>query len=91
MNVFKRIDQIVTESVYEEMTCIFITDGRDNYRPESSLFARITGMGGSVEGLIESEYQQISESIRSKPGMSTRYLSIGFSRDHNATFMNKIA
>ena len=47
--------------------------------------------GESVESKIEREYQAISSKIKDRPNMSTRYLSIGFSRDHNATFMNQIA
>ena len=37
------------------------------------------------------EYEEMSEWIKSRPGLRSRFLSVGFSRDHDAAFMNRIA
>ena len=37
------------------------------------------------------EYQAMSERIKAKPGLRSRFLSVGLSRDHDAVFMNRIA
>ena len=37
------------------------------------------------------EYEEMSEWIKSRPGLRSRFLSVGFSRNHDAAFMNRIA
>ena len=37
------------------------------------------------------EYEEMSEWIKARPGLRSRFLSVGFSRDHDAAFMNRIA
>ena len=37
------------------------------------------------------EYEEMSEWIKTRPGLRSRFLSVGFSRDHDAAFMNRIA
>ena len=37
------------------------------------------------------EYQALSERIKARPGLRSRFLAVGLSRDHDAVFMNRIA
>ena len=37
------------------------------------------------------EYEEMSQWIKARPGLRSRFLSVGFSRDHDAAFMNRIA
>ena len=77
MGVFRRIVKICDANPeLEEMVVIFITDGQDGFQgPEPS----------------EEMYQEIATYISSRPGFSIKYLAVGFSRDHDAEFMNRIA
>ena len=59
---------------------LFITDGQDGYYP------RNRGKTSASE-----EYDMISAQLKSKPNLQTKFLSVGFSRGHDAAFMNRIA
>ena len=37
------------------------------------------------------EFATVSKQITSRKGMKSRFMSIGFSREHKASFMNEIA
>ena len=62
----------------EELVCIFITDGCDGY---------YNPRGGDRAA----DYNEVSERIKAIPNLRTKFLSIGFSRGHDAVFMNRIA
>ena len=78
MGVFKRIEKIIDANPeLEEIVVIFITDGQDGFR------------GNEPSEIM---YQDIATRISSsRPGFSIKYLAVGFSRDHDAEFMNRIA
>ena len=59
------------------MVVIFITDGRDNYSRQ--------------DPVKMAEYAEMMNTINSKKNMSTRFMTIGFSQQHNAELMNTIA
>ncbi len=77
MEVFKEIQQILKQNPKcEDLVVIFITDGQDGYY--------------SRHGNAQEEYNMISAEIKSLP-MRSKFLSVGFSRGHDAAFMNRIA
>jgi hypothetical protein len=61
---------------FEELTVIFFTDGEDTCSPK--------------EKVLES-LQNISAVLRSIPGLNSKFLAIGFSKNHDAAFMNELA
>ena len=63
----------------EELTVMFITDGQDGY-------IRRNPARNGVD-----PYNVVRDKIRAIPGLKSRFLAIGFSRDHDAVFMNRIA
>lgn len=79
MNVFEKIEDILRRhKTIKELVVIFITDGQDGY------------YGNSERGR-DYEYDLIATRLRNMPNLRCKFLSVGFSRDHDATFMNKIA
>ena len=79
MNVFVQIEDLLRRNPNtEELVVFFITDGQDGY------YSR---RGGNAE----EEYDMISARIKTIPNLRTKFLSVGFSRGHDAAFMNKIA
>ena len=79
MNVFIHIEQLLQQMPHtEELVCIFITDGCDGY---------YNPRGGDRAA----DYNEVSERIKAIPNLRTKFLSIGFSRGHDAVFMNRIA
>ena len=78
MNVFIQIEELLRQNPNtEELVVIFITDGMDGY------YAR--------NGNASEEYELVSARIKSLPNLRTKFLSVGFSRGHDAAFMNRIA
>ena len=78
MEVFKEIKRVLRENPdCEDLVVIFITDGQDGYY--------------SPNGNRDAEYEQISAEIRSLEKVRSKFLSVGFSRGHDAAFMNRIA
>jgi len=79
MNVFKYIESLLDANPNtEELVCIFITDGQDGYYRND---------GGDARA----DYEAVSAALKSKQNLRTKFLSVGFSRGHDASFMNKIA
>lgn len=79
MNVFIEIEKLLKKNPNtEELVVIFITDGQDGYYAPRG--------GNAAE-----EYEIISARLKTIPNLRTKFLSVGFSRDHDAAFMNKIA
>lgn len=79
MNVFVEIEKILRRNPNtEELVVIFITDGQDGYYSDNG--------GNAAE-----EYQMTSARIQSIPNLRSKFLSVGFSRGHDAAFMNRIA
>lgn len=79
MNVFVQIEEILRRNPEtEELVVIFITDGQDGYYRRNGADAN-------------EEYEMVSARIKSMPNLQTKFLSVGFSRGHDAAFMNKIA
>jgi uncharacterized protein with von Willebrand factor type A (vWA) domain len=80
MSVFQKIEILLANNPnLEELTVMFITDGQDGYG------RRNPGMNA------DDAYNQVKERIKARPGLKSRFLSVGFSRDHDAVFMNRIA
>lgn len=78
MNVFVQIEDLLRRNPNtEELVVIFITDGQDGYY--------------SRQGNASEEYDMVSARIKSMPNLRTKFLSVGFSRGHDAAFMNRIA
>ena len=78
MNVFVQIEDLLRRNPNtEELVVIFITDGQDGYY--------------SRHGNASEEYDMVSARIKSMPNLRTKFLSVGFSRGHDAAFMNRIA
>jgi len=78
MNVFVQIEEVLRRNPNtEELVVIFITDGQDGYYNRN--------------GNAEEEYQMLSTRIQSMPNLRSKFLSVGFSRGHDAAFMNRIA
>ena len=79
MNVFVQIEEILRRNPEtEELVVIFITDGQDGYYARNGANAN-------------EEYEMVSARIKSMPNLQTKFLSVGFSRGHDAAFMNRIA
>ena len=79
MNVFKAIEIILERNpATEELVVIFITDGEDKYHRY-------------FKGNVAEQYDLASARIKSMPNLRSKFLSVGFSRDHDAAFMNRIA
>ena len=79
MNVFVQIEDLLKRNPHtEELVVIFITDGQDGYYHRH---------GGNASA----EYDMVSARIKSMPNLRTKFLSVGFSRGHDAAFMNRIA
>ena len=79
MNVFVQIEEILRRNPEtEELVVIFITDGQDGYYSRNGANAH-------------EEYEMVSARIKSMPNLTTKFLSVGFSRGHDAAFMNRIA
>ena len=79
MNVFTYIQSLLDANPNcEELCCIFITDGQDGYYSQNGRDSR-------------EEYDEVSVNIKSRPNLKTKFLSVGFSRGHDAVFMNRIA
>jgi len=79
MNVFVQIEDLLRRNPNtEELVVIFITDGQDGYYSRHG--------GNSQE-----EYELISARIKTVPNLRCKFLAVGFSRGHDAAFMNKIA
>ena len=79
MNVFVEIEEILRRNPEtEELVVIFITDGQDGYYSRNGANAH-------------EEYEMVSARIKSMPNLTTKFLSVGFSRGHDAAFMNRIA
>ena len=57
---------------------MFITDGEETVCEYEE-----------IEGV--DPYNEVKERIRAIPGLKSRFLSVGFSMNHDAVFMNKIA
>ena len=81
MNVFKHINKILDANPEtEELVCVFVTDGEDcdpGYR--------------SPTGDPLGDYQKVSNALKARPGLRSKFLSVGFSEHHDAAFMNRIA
>ena len=79
MNVFVTINKILDENPNtEELICVFVTDGQDcdpGHRSEDP----------------NADYLRVSQELKARPNLRTKFLSVGFSRNHDAAFMNKIA
>lgn len=74
--MFDEIDNILAQNPKtEELVVIFITDGQDGY----------------MRRYGEGAYDEFTARIKSLPNMNSKFLAVGFSRDHDAVFMNKIA
>lgn len=79
MIVFQRILEILEQHPdTREIVVIFITDGED------TLYAK-------DNPAKQAEYAEAGLMIKTKPNMKSRFMTIGFSRDHQAPFMNEIA
>ena len=78
MIVFQRVLQII-ESLpkTKEVAVIFITDGEDT----------VYANGDPVK---MADLGMIGMQIKTRPNLKSRFMTIGFSRDHNAQFMNEI-
>jgi len=75
MSVFKEIESILRINPNtEEIVVIFITDGQDGYN--------------SPNGDHKREYLEISQRMKMNEGLKSKFLSVGFSRGHDAVFMN---
>ena len=81
MSCFSKIEMLLsTQTHLEELTVMFITDGQDGYRHRHpDAYQR------------GDPYDAVRDRIRSIPGLKSRFLAVGFSRDHDAAFMNRIA
>ena len=81
MKVFEHINKILDQNPgTEELVCVFVTDGEDcdpGYR--------------SPTGDNLGDYQRVSNALKARPGLRSKFLSVGFSQDHDASFMNRIA
>lgn len=60
----------------DELTVIFFTDGEDTCSPKEK---------------VRESLQNMSAVLRSIPGLNSKFLAIGFSRNHDAVFMNELA
>ena len=81
LNVFKRIHEIIEENPnLEELEIIFVTDGHDTVDGWS-------GARANYHTAVENAIKQIQAEAR----LRSRYLTIGFSQNHNAQQMNQIA
>ena len=76
-NIFGEKEQLVesTEQL-DELILIFFTDGCDTCNSPSDL---------------EAALNDLSIMLKSYPGLNSKFLAIGFSSNHDATFMNKLA
>jgi hypothetical protein len=75
--VFKRITEFhATQKFLKELIVIFFTDGEDTNNPKPEL---------------DKSLELMSTILKSDNNISSRFLSIGFSRNHDAGFMNRIA
>ena len=79
MIVFQRIMEILEQFPNtKEVVVIFITDGEDTLyvKDNPNKYA---------------EFSEIGLQIKTRPNLKSRFMTIGFSRDHQAAFMNEIA
>ena len=79
MNVFLQIEDLLRRNPNtEELVVIFITDGQDGYYSQNGVNA-------------SEEYDLVSARFKSLNNLRSKFLSVGFSRGHDAAFMNRIA
>ena len=79
MIVFERIQEILDSLPNaKEIVVIFITDGEDTVYVKDDLQKY-------------QDFAQFGLLMKTRPNLKSRFMSIGFSRDHQAAFMNEIA
>lgn len=78
MNVFYEIQNLLERKPnLEELVVIFVTDGQDGFRPNF--------------GTSDTHYDDQSNKIRAREELKSKFLCVGFSRGHDAKFLNRIA
>lgn len=76
-NIFGAEEQLVESTKQlDELILIFFTDGCDTCNKAADL---------------EAALDDLSMMLKSYPGLTSKFLAIGFSSNHDAKFMNKLA
>jgi len=76
VRVFEKIESLFRSYQISELTVIFFTDGQDTCNKAVA---------------VQDSFKQLSNKLKNNKDVKSRFLSIGFSKDHDATFMNNIA